>query len=212
MDMAAASRRGRLFSYDRTASHATTMQALIDFLPVVAFVVAYWLADFQTAVVVIMVAMVLQVGITWLVTRTVNRMTLASAALVVGLGGVSLLLKNDLVFKWKPTILNWAFAAVFLGSQFIGDRPVVQRLMQSMSKADISLADRDWRSLNLMWVAFFLVSGAANLYVAYNYPEKVWVNFKLFGLLGLTLVFVLLQAAWLARREGAATTDASRGD
>jgi intracellular septation protein len=212
VESAAASRCGRLFSYDRTARRVTTMQVLIDFLPVVAFVVAYWLTDFQTAVVVIMVAMVLQVAITWLMTRTVNRMTLTSAALVVGLGGVSLLLKNDLVFKWKPTILNWAFAAVFLASQFIGERPVVQRLMQSMSKEEMSLADRDWRNLNLMWVAFFMVSGAANLYVAYNFPEKVWVNFKLFGLLGLTLVFVLLQAAWLARRESGATTDAPRGD
>jgi intracellular septation protein len=176
------------------------MQALIDFLPVVAFVVAYWLTGFQTAVLVIMVAMVLQVAVTWVLTRTVSRMTLFSAALVVGLGGISLLLKNDLVFKWKPTILNWVFALVFLGSQFIGERPVVQRLMQSMTKDEIDLPPRDWRTLNLMWVAFFLASGAANLYVAYNFPEHVWVNFKLFGLLGLTFVFVLLQAAWLSRR------------
>jgi intracellular septation protein len=179
------------------------MQAFVDFLPVVAFVVAYWLADFKTAVLVIMVAMVVQVAVTWLVKREVSRMTLASAGLVVVLGGVSLLLKNDLIFKWKPTVLNWAFAAVFLGSQFIGERPVVQRLLQSVSKGEISLAPRDWRTLNLMWVAFFLVSGAANIYVAYTFPENVWVNFKLFGLLGLTLVFVVLQAAWLSRREAA---------
>lgn len=177
------------------------MQALVDFLPVVAFVVAYWLADFKTAVVVIMVAMVLQVAVTWLVKREVSRMTLASAGLVVVLGGVSLLLKNDLVFKWKPTVLNWAFAAVFLGSHFIGEKTVVQRLLQSVAKGEINLAPRDWRTLNLMWVAFFLVSGAANIYVAYAFPENVWVNFKLFGLLGLTVVFVLLQAAWLSRRE-----------
>jgi intracellular septation protein len=179
------------------------MQAFVDFLPVVAFVVAYWLADFKTAVAVIMVAMVLQVAVTWLVKRTVSRMTLASAALVVVLGGVSLLLKNDLIFKWKPTVLNWAFAAVFLGSQFIGTRPIVQRLLQSLSKEEINLPPRDWRTLNLMWVAFFLVSGAANIYVAYSFPENVWVNFKLFGLLGLTVVFVLLQAMWLSKREAA---------
>lgn len=179
------------------------MQAFVDFLPVVAFVVAYWLTDFKTAVAVIMVAMVLQVAITWLVKRTVSRMTLASAGLVVVLGGVSLLLNNDLIFKWKPTVLNWAFAAVFLGSQFIGTKPIVQRLLESLSKEEINLAPRDWRTLNLMWVAFFLVSGAANIYVAYSFPENVWVNFKLFGLLGLTVVFVLLQALWLSRREAA---------
>ncbi|MCC7258987.1 MAG: septation protein IspZ [Gammaproteobacteria bacterium] len=188
------------------------MQALIDFLPVVAFVIAYWLADFRTAVAVIMGAMVLQVAVTWLLTRTVNRMTLASAVLVVGLGGVSLVLKNDLVFKWKPTILNWAFAAVFLGSQFVGERTIVQRLLQAVAREQIVLPARDWRPLNLMWVVFFLVSGAANIIVAYRFPEHVWVNFKLFGLLGLTLLFVLAQAAWLSRREGQVQADAPRED
>ncbi len=188
------------------------MQAFIDFLPVVAFVVAYWLSDFHTAVAVIMVAMVLQVSITWLLTRTVSRMTLVSAAMVVVLGGISLLLKNELIFKWKPTILNWAFAVIFLASQFVGRQPIVRRLLQSMAKEEISLAERDWRNLNLMWVAFFLVSGAANLYVAYNFAEKVWVNFKLFGLLGLTVVFVLIQAAWLSRRENSTTSGTAAGD
>jgi intracellular septation protein len=188
------------------------MQALLDFLPVVAFVIAYWLSDFETAVLVIMIAMVLQVAITWLVRRTVSRMTLASAVLVVVLGAVSLLLRNDLIFKWKPTILNWAFAIVFLGSHFIGSRPIAQRLLESVMKEDVTLAPRDWRTLNLMWVAFFAVSGAANIYVAYNFPENVWVNFKLFGLLGLTLVFVLLQAAWLSRRDAGAASGTPRGD
>lgn len=186
------------------------MQALLDFLPVIAFVIAYWLSDFHTAVLVIMAAMVIQVAVTWIITRTVSRMTLASAVLVVVLGGISLLLKNDLIFKWKPTILNWAFAIVFLGSQFFGAKPVVQRLLQSVAKDEISLVDHDWRTLNLMWVAFFLLSGAANLYVAYNFPENVWVNFKLFGLLGLTVLFVLAQAAWLARRDNSAASDTNR--
>jgi intracellular septation protein len=187
------------------------MQILIDFLPVVAFVLAYWLTDFHTAVLVIMAAMVLQVAVTWLLTRTVSQMTLLSAVLVVGLGGISLALKNDLIFKWKPTILNWAFGLVFLGSQFIGSRPVVQRLLQPMTKEDITLADGDWRILNTMWVVFFLVSGAANLYVAYNYPEHIWVNFKLFGLLGLTLLFVLLQAGWMSRRNSRTEPPRSEG-
>jgi intracellular septation protein len=183
------------------------MHPVIDFLPIIAFGAAYWIRrDFQFAILVLMLAMTLQVALTWLLRRTVSRMTLASAALVVVLGGISLLLQNELIFKWKPTILNWAFAAVFLGSQFIGARPVVQRLMQSLVPADqLTLSDRDWRTLNLMWVAFFVVSGAANLYVAYNFTEAVWVNFKVFGLIGMTVVFVLVQAAWLMRREGAAS-------
>lgn len=176
------------------------MQAFSDFLPVVAFVITYWLTDFHTAILVLMVAMALQVAITWLLTRTLNRITLASALLVIVLGSVSLLLKNDLIFKWKPTILNWALAVIFLGSQYIGTRPIIQRMLESLAREEMSLAARDWRSLNLMWVGFFLVSGTANIYVAYSFAEHIWVNFKLFGLLGLTLVFVLLQAAWLTSR------------
>lgn len=183
------------------------MQTLLEFLPVIAFVIAYKLSDFKTAVVVIMVAMTLQIAVTWLLGRALNRMTLASAALVVIFGGVTLWLNNDLIFKWKPTILNWAFAAIFLGSHFIGSKTIAQRLLQSVSKTEFALADRDWRILNVMWVVFFLVSGAANLYVAYNFPEAFWVNFKLFGLLGLTVLFVLVQAAWLVRKDTSATAE-----
>ncbi|MCC7330149.1 MAG: septation protein A [Gammaproteobacteria bacterium] len=177
------------------------MQALVDLLPVVLFYVAYKFSDFRTAIAVMMVAMTAQVALTWLITRTVHRMTLISAALVVGLGAISLLLHNELVFKWKPTILFWIFAIVFLGSQYLGARPLAQRFMESASQGGISVPARDWRVLNLMWVGFFTVVGALNLWVAYSFPEGVWVNFKLFGLTGLTLVFALAQAFWLSRHE-----------
>ena len=175
------------------------MQLFIDFLPIVAFVIAYWLTDIKTAIAVIMVAMTLQVVITYALKRTVSRMLLASAALVVVLGGISLAINNDLVFKWKPTVLNWAFCAVLLVSRYAGDKPMMQRLLESVAKGENRLLAPDWQRLNLMWAGFFLLSGAANLYVAYNFSEGVWVNFKLFGLLGMTLVFVLLQAFWLSR-------------
>ena len=177
------------------------MQALIDFLPLVAFAVAYWLTrDMPTAILVIMVAISLQVVITWIVKRAVSSMLLASAALVVVLGGISLLLDDPVIFKWKPTVLNWAFAAVFLGSRYIGDRPIAQRILESVAKDQFQLAQADWRALNLMWVMFFLVSGAANIFVAYRFAEPVWVNFKLFGLTGMTLVFALIQGVWLNNR------------
>ena len=115
------------------------MQALVDLLPLVAFAVAYWLTrDMQTAILVIMVAISLQVVIIWLVKRTVSRMLLASAVLVVVLGGISLLLNNDLIFKWKPTVLNWLFAAIFLGSRYIGDRTVAQRILESVATGRVS--------------------------------------------------------------------------
>lgn len=183
------------------------MQALIEFWPVAAFYIAYKLSgdNFQTAVEVIMIAMVVHVVATWVIKRTVTRMTLVSAAMVEVLGATSLLLHNQLVFMWKPTVLNWLFAAVFLGSHHIGDKPIIQRLLGSLAEDQVSLTDREWRMLNLMWVAFFFVSGAANIYVAYNFPEHIWVNFKLFGLIGLTIVFILIQAFWLARHDHGAT-------
>jgi intracellular septation protein len=183
------------------------MQLLIDFLPIVAFVIAYWLTDIKTAIAVIMVAMILQVLITWAVKRTVSKMLLASAALVVVLGAISLAIDNDLVFKWKPTVLNWAFGAAFLVSRYAGSKPMVQRLLESVAKGEINLLPRDWQLLNLMWAGFFLLSGSANLFVAYNFSEGIWVNFKLFGLLGMTLVFVMLQALWLSRRNLPSGTD-----
>jgi intracellular septation protein len=121
------------------------MQLLIDFLPIVAFVIAYWLADIKTAIAVIMVAMILQVLITWAVKRTVSKMLLASAALVVVLGAVSLAIDNDLVFKWKPTVLNWAFGTAFLVSRYAGSKPMVQRLLESVAKGEINLLPRDWQ-------------------------------------------------------------------
>lgn len=185
------------------------MQLFIDFLPIVAFVIAYWLTNIKTAIAVIMVAMTLQVAITWMIKRTVNKMLLASTALVVVLGAISLAIDNDLVFKWKPTVLNWAFGLAFLVSRYVSDKPMVQRLLDSVANGEINLLPQDWQRLNLMWTVFFLVSGAANLFVAYNFSEGVWVNFKLFGLLGMTLVFVMLQALWLTRRNQAASTEGS---
>jgi intracellular septation protein len=176
----------------------------------VAFVVTYWLSDLKTAIVVIMLATVVQVVVTYAIKRTVSRMVLGSAALVVVLGGGSLLLDSPLVFKWKPTVLNWVFAAVFLGSRWIGDKPIAQRLMESVSTEKLHLSPADWQKLNLMWVSFFIISGIANIVVAYQFSEAFWVNFKLFGLMGLTLAFVLLQSIWLTRRTS--DEDASKSE
>jgi len=178
------------------------MQPLIDLLPVIAFFIAYYLTDFQTAILVIMVAMTIQVIAMRLITGSVSKMLLASAGLVVGLGGISLLLQNDLVFKWKPTVLNWAFALAFLASRFIGDKTIVQRLLEAAAPDQVSLSPRRWRQLNLMWIVFFVVCGLANILVAYNFSEEIWVNFKLFGLLGLTFVFIIVQTIWLNQHSG----------
>jgi intracellular septation protein len=129
----------------------------------------------------------------WLITREINKIYAASTALVLVLGTATLLLRNPLFLYWKPTVLNWAIALVFLGSQFIGERPIVERMLGSAAE----LTESQWRRLNAIWVVFFAIVGAINIYVAYMFSEPTWVKFKLFGMLGLTVIFIVIQTIWL---------------
>jgi len=172
------------------------MQLLFDFLPVLAFFVAYLVADIYVATAVLIVAVLIQTAVSYMRHRKVSPMLLISAALVLVFGGLTLWLRDSTFIKWKPTIVNLLLAAGFGASHFIRGPTIVQRMIGE----NMQLDDVDWRRLNLMWVGFFLLSAAANLYVAYNFSEATWVKFKLFGLLGLTLLFVVLQGVWLARR------------
>lgn len=172
------------------------MQILIDFFPIVVFFVTYKFAGIFAATAAVMVAMAVQIAIQWFRQGTVNKMLLISGALVGIFGGITLLFRNPIFIQWKPTIVNWLFAAAFLGSRFFGERTLTERMMG----AAVQLETVMWRQLNLMWVGNFFFLGAANLYVVYNYDEATWVNFKLFGMLGLTLVMALGQALWIAVR------------
>jgi intracellular septation protein len=136
-----------------------------------------------------------QVG--WLLARgrKVDSMLWISLAIIVVMGGATLLLRDPTFIKWKPTVLYWSFAVVLLGADLALNKNVIRTMMQEQ----LSLPDPVWRRLNLSWVAFFILMGAANLYVAYNYSENAWVNFKLFGGIGLMVAFVILQGLMLSR-------------
>ena len=180
------------------------MQLLIDFLPIVLFFAAYFISnDFYTALLVIMIAAPAAFALQWMLTKTFNKISAVSTLLVIVLGGGALLLDNKMIFLWKPTVFYWLASVAFLGSQFIGARPFIQRLMEAASQASdepLQLTDSKWKSLNFAWVVFFIIAGALNIYVAYNYPEATWVKFKLFGLIGLTLAFIVGQSFWLAKQ------------
>ncbi|MEJ2128536.1 MAG: septation protein IspZ [Woeseiaceae bacterium] len=177
------------------------MQLLVDFLPILVFFGAYIATkDIFVAIVAIMIVAPIVLAGQWVMTRKVNKMTAISTGLVVAFGALTLLLNNPLFFYWKPTVFYWALAVACLGSQFIGEKPIVQRMIQAASKgedAGIELTGPQWRTLNLMWVAYATIAGAANIYVAYTFSEPTWVKFKLFGLLGLTIVFLVIQSAWI---------------
>jgi intracellular septation protein len=178
------------------------MQFLVDLLPVIAFFVAYKIAGIYVATGVLIAGVLLQTAVSWLRHRKVSPMLLTSAVLVLVFGGLTLLIHDAMFIKWKPSIVNWLFAGAFLASQFLRGPTIIQRMLGE----NVTLAAGDWRRLNLMWVGFFVFAGALNLYVAYRFDEATWVNFKLFGLMGLTLAFALLQGVWIARK-GESTAD-----
>ena len=176
------------------------MKVLYDFFPVLLFFVTFKLYDdpqqgILVATAVAIVATFFQVGIFWWRHRRVEKMHLVTLALIVVLGGLTLLLEDEMFIKWKPTVVNWLFGLVFLASQFVGEKPLVRRMME----ANIQLPDPIWVRLNGSWVVFFTAMGFTNLYVVYNFDTDTWVDFKLFGLMGLTFAFIIVQALYLAR-------------
>lgn len=125
----------------------------------------------------------------------VDKMLWISLGIIVVFGGATLLLHDETFIKWKPTVLYWLFATTLLGSATLFRKNLIKSMMQHQ----INVPEPIWSRLNLSWAAFFAVMGFANLYVAFNYSTDVWVNFKLFGTMGLMLVFVLLQGLMLAK-------------
>ncbi len=171
------------------------MKFLADFFPILLFFIAYKVYDIYVATAVAIVASFAQVGIHWFRHRRFENMHLITLAIMVVFGGATLLLQDEMFIKWKPTVINWLFAAVFLGSHFIGKKTIIQRMMgQAMT-----LPDPVWLKLSISWILFFVSIGFVNLYVVYNFDTDTWVNFKLFGLMGITFAFIMLQIPFLAK-------------
>src|SRR5262245_41116658 len=171
------------------------MKFLFDLFPVVLFFVAFKLFDIYVATAVAIVATFLQIG--WLKwkKRKVDKMMWVTLAIIVVFGGATLALHDETFIKWKPTVLYWLFAAVLA----VAELAFRKNLIRAALAEQVSLPDRVWGRLNWSWAGFFVFMGAANLYVAFNFPTDTWVNFKLFGGMGLMVLFVIAQALFLAR-------------
>lgn len=165
------------------------MKMLFDLFPVILFFVAFKLTDIYTATLVAIVATFAQIGWVWFRHRKVDTMLWISLAVITVFGGATLLLQNETFIKWKPTVLYWLFASTLLGGRLLFKR----NLIKSMLAEKMSMPDPAWHKMYLSWVGFFTAMGFVNLFVAYSFSTDTWVNFKLFGGLGLTFAFVLLQ-------------------
>ena len=179
------------------------MKLLFDFFPLVLFFGAFKLYDIYVATLVAMAASLAQVVFIRIRHQRFETTHLVTLFVILLFGGMTLIFQDDMFIKWKPTIVNWIFAVVVLGSQFIGKRTVLERLLG----AQMQMPARIWKKVNVSWGLFFFVSGLLNLYVAFYFRTHLdeaartdfWVNFKVFGLLGLTLAFSIVQMMIVAR-------------
>jgi intracellular septation protein len=192
------------------------MQALTEFAPLVAFFVAYMLGGLYTATAVLMAAMLALVGVDWLRLKRVPPMHSISTVLVLIFGGATLALHNPLFIQWKPTVFFWLVSLAFLGSAWIGERTLAERLLgTTLAEAfgeRLRLSATLWRRLNLLWVVFYALLGALNIVVLEYLSERAWAALKLVDVV-LMLIFVAAQVAWLAARaQPAATTAVGSSD
>ena len=178
-----------------TPDNRRLMKFLFDLFPIILFFIAYkWLGIFAATAVAI-VATFLQIGWVWFRHRKVDNMLWVSLGVIVVFGGATLLFHDETFIKWKPTVLYALFGLTLLVAQFAFRKNFIKAMMEKQ----MTLPDAVWLKVMYSWVGFFFLMGVLNLYVAFNYSTDAWVNFKMFGGLGLMLVFVVLQALMLAK-------------
>lgn len=184
------------------------MKQFIDFIPLLLFFLVYkldsrpleiaghtfTLGGIFSATAVLIIASLVVYGAIFATQRRLEKSQWLTLIACLVFGGMTLAFHSETFLKWKAPVVNWLFALAFLGSQFIGDKPLIQRMLGHAVRLPAPI----WTRLNIAWIVFFIVCGCANLYVAFTY-ESFWVDFKVFGSLAMTLVFMLGQGLYLAR-------------
>ena len=185
------------------------MKQFLDFLPLVVFFAFYKIYDIYAATAALIVATAIVLIYSWVRFRKVEKMALITFVLVVVFGGLTLItfvlvavfggltifFHNDEFIKWKVTVIYALFAGALLVSQWVMKKPLIQRMLGK----ELTLPQPVWSKLNLAWAVFFILCGLANIYIAFWLPQNIWVNFKVFGLTALTLIFTLLSGIYIYR-------------
>jgi len=184
------------------------VKQFIDFIPLILFFIVYKLdprtvelaghsvelGGIFSATAVLIISSILVYGVIFLLQRKLEKSQWLTLVACLVFGSLTLAFHSETFLKWKAPVVNWLFALGFAGSHFIGDKVLIQRVMGHA----IQLPQQIWTRLNLAWVAFFIFSGCANLFVAFTFHD-IWVDFKVFGSLGMTVLFLIAQGVYLSR-------------
>lgn len=196
------------------------MNLLLDLFPIILFFIAYKTFNIFVATLVAIIATLLQVVYTRIKTGKYNKTSLISFVVILVLGSATIFFKNDMFIKWKASVVYWLFALTFLFSKILTKKTLLEHLAnhskhnganitQNNSSNNVNNAQIQsqvltmpstvWNKLNYAWIIFFITMGIANIYVAYNFDTDTWVNFKLFGTMGCTFVFIILQSIYITK-------------
>ena len=171
------------------------MKLLTDSLSIILFFIVYKFFGIYWATGVAVGTGILILAFYYFTHRTIELMQWCSLLLIILMGGATLILHNELFIKWKPTVIEWLFAGILLINHYSGKELFLKKTLGQ----NFSLPDPIWKKLNLSWITFFLIMGLLNIFILYHFSTNAWVNFKLFGLLGGTIIFVLWQTVFIGK-------------
>jgi intracellular septation protein len=187
----------------------TRMNQLLEFSPLIVFLVFFEVLGIYWATAALMVACILLLAVHRLQTGKFKPMHVISVAVVLPLGAATLLLHDHRFIQWKPTVLLGIGAAAFLASMLFGKQPLARRMLEAAFNEPLDIPRRTWLIINSLWVGWLALLAAANLYVAWNFTESAWVHFKVYGITIALFIFMVPQVLWLSGKTKAAQSEPS---
>jgi intracellular septation protein len=187
----------------------TRMNQLLEFSPLIVFLVFFEVLGIYWATAALMAACVLLLAVHRLQTGKFKPMHVISVAVVLPLGAATLLLHDHRFIQWKPTVLLGIGAVAFLASMLFGKQPLARRMLESAFNEPLDIPRRTWLIINSLWVGWLALLAAANIYVAWNFTESAWVHFKVYGITIALFIFMVPQVLWLSGKTKAAQSEPS---
>jgi intracellular septation protein len=187
---------------------AATVKQFIDFIPLLLFFIVFKLdprvvdiaghevtvGGIYSATAMLIISSLVVYGTLFIKQRKLEKSQWLTLIACLVFGSLTLAFHSETFLKWKAPVVNWLFALAFIGSHFVGEQLLIKRIMGHA----LTLPEPVWTRLNIAWIGFFLFCGAANLFVAFTFQDY-WVDFKVFGSLGMTLLFLVGQGIYLSR-------------